>query len=55
MSVMKKYKEYTAEDKAALNELKAEASEKLGRDVKSSEMLRAVEPECETPEALMGL
>ncbi len=50
--VMRKYKEYTEGDKAALKELRAEVQEKLGHEVKLGDILKAVEPLEDTPEIL---
>ena len=39
------YKNYSPEDKAALKELRAEMSEKVGKEVNLADAVSAVEPE----------
>ena len=46
------YKGYTSEDKAALRELRAEVSAKIGSEVSLGDMIAAVEPPRETPKSL---
>jgi hypothetical protein len=46
------YKNMSIEDKAALKELQAETSKRLGITISLGDMLRAVTPGFDTPEAL---
>jgi hypothetical protein len=46
------YKNMSPEDKAALTELKAETEKRLGIAISLGDMLRAVTPGFDTPDAL---
>ena len=63
MSIVAKYKTYTAEDKVALKELVTETQKRLElsrsdlstQPIKLQHMVAAVEPNEETPEFLVGM
>lgn len=52
MSVMNHYREMSDADKAALKQLQAEASAKLGRAITLAEMIQAVTPSEPWPKTL---
>jgi hypothetical protein len=52
---MTEYRTYTDGDKAALKELSAYAKDKIGKEVKTGDMIAALTPGLETPAELKGI
>jgi hypothetical protein len=55
MNVMQEYKTWSDADKAALRELRAEVTAKIGVEPKLSDMIYAVTPGLPTPDYLRGV